>query len=150
MKGYKHILVAVDLSETSDHLVERARSLLAPDGRITIVYALVDAPLTPTVEFQLAPQTELFGQYRKAATEALDAFAKKHAATEGETISSRLLSTHSPWSAVCEFATEVEADLVVVGTHGRKGISRLMLGSVAEMIVRHAPTSVLVDRITGG
>ena len=55
--------------------------------------------------------------------------------------------THpSPAVALCEQASEWKADLCVVGTHGRGGLSRLLLGSVAERVVRHAPCDVLVAR----
>jgi nucleotide-binding universal stress UspA family protein len=51
----------------------------------------------------------------------------------------------APWiaSAILEAARRVEADLIVMGTHGRKGLSRLMLGSAAEYVVRHAECPVV-------
>jgi nucleotide-binding universal stress UspA family protein len=52
----------------------------------------------------------------------------------------------SPAVEILELAEEAEADLIVVGTHGRRGVSRLVLGSVAERVVRHARIPVLVSR----
>jgi nucleotide-binding universal stress UspA family protein len=52
----------------------------------------------------------------------------------------------SPAVEILELAEEAEADLIVVGTHGRRGVSRLVLGSVAERVVRHARLPVLVSR----
>ena len=51
-----------------------------------------------------------------------------------------------PWRDVVQLATILHADLVLVGTHGRTGVARALLGSVAELIVRHAPCAVLVVR----
>jgi nucleotide-binding universal stress UspA family protein len=56
------------------------------------------------------------------------------------------LSTGNPAQRVVQLAEQVDADLVVCGTHGRTGMRRAMLGSVAEEIVRHAPCAVLVIR----
>ncbi len=53
----------------------------------------------------------------------------------------------SPAKAVCEFAEQVNADLIVIGTHGRTGVSHLLIGSVAENVVRHAPCAVLTVRL---
>jgi nucleotide-binding universal stress UspA family protein len=50
----------------------------------------------------------------------------------------------SPGPAVCDFAAEVSADVIVAGSHGRGGFKRALLGSVSDHIVRHAPCSVLV------
>jgi nucleotide-binding universal stress UspA family protein len=49
-------------------------------------------------------------------------------------------------NAIVEYARDVHADVIVVGTHGRSGVSRLLMGSVAEHVVRSAPCPVLVVR----
>lgn len=63
------------------------------------------------------------------------------------------ITTHfefaEPAHALAQLASDVTADLVVVGTHGRQGLERLLLGSVAEATVRRSPCSVLVVRPTG-
>jgi nucleotide-binding universal stress UspA family protein len=51
--------------------------------------------------------------------------------------------------AIAQLASDIEADLVVVGTHGHRGLERLLLGSVAENVVRLAPCPVLVVRPVG-
>jgi nucleotide-binding universal stress UspA family protein len=52
----------------------------------------------------------------------------------------------SPASAIVEYAEAIHADVIVIGTHGRQGVSRLLIGSVAEHVVRHARCPVLVVR----
>lgn len=59
------------------------------------------------------------------------------------------IRTQHPVEAIAQLASDVEADLVVVGTHGHRGLSRLLLGSVAEGVVRLAPCPVLVVRPLG-
>ena len=60
---------------------------------------------------------------------------------------STVLLTGSPWAALSHLLEEKHAyDLVVMGTHGRTGLKHVLLGSVAEKVVRHAPCAVLVIR----
>jgi len=54
------------------------------------------------------------------------------------------LSTNGVARSIAQFAEEKEADLIVVGTHGRKGLSRMLMGSTAETLLRQAPCKVLV------
>jgi nucleotide-binding universal stress UspA family protein len=49
----------------------------------------------------------------------------------------------TPWTEIATVAREAKADLVVMGTHGRRGVARMLLGSVAERVVRTAPCPVL-------
>ena len=51
-----------------------------------------------------------------------------------------------PADTICAIAAEVDADVIVIGSHGRTGVKRLMLGSTSEHVVRHAPCPVLVVR----
>jgi hypothetical protein len=72
---------------------------------------------------------------------------------EGSALPTRRWTTHiglsDPVQAIVQLASDIEADLVVVGTHGRTGLARFVLGSVAEGVVRRAPCPVLVVRAVG-
>lgn len=61
----------------------------------------------------------------------------------------RVVQWGIPWRAITSFAEEAEIDLIVLGTHGRSGLSHLFLGSVAERVVRAAPCPVLTVRPEG-
>jgi nucleotide-binding universal stress UspA family protein len=63
----------------------------------------------------------------------------KHAVLEGD-----------PAGEIVKYATEQKADVIVIGTHGRTGVDRLVLGSVAERVMREAPCSVLVVKLGKG
>ena len=54
--------------------------------------------------------------------------------------------SNAPAQEIVDYAADIHADLIVVGTHGRSGVSRLLMGSVAEHVVRSAPCPVLVVR----
>jgi nucleotide-binding universal stress UspA family protein len=57
-----------------------------------------------------------------------------------------VLADHAPAKAICEYAEANDVDLIVVGSHGRGGVERWLIGSVAERVVRHATTNVYVAR----
>lgn len=67
---------------------------------------------------------------------------------EGLTVESTLVVSTRPASAIVDFAREHAIDLIVMGTHGRGAMLRMMLGSVAEHVVRTAPCPVMVVRDT--
>lgn len=81
----------------------------------------------------------------KAATEALEKRAAE-LSTGGVQNVSAFIEEGEPYAAIVSCAERFAADLVVVGSHGRTGISRMLLGSVAEKVVRHAGCAVLVVR----
>jgi nucleotide-binding universal stress UspA family protein len=76
---------------------------------------------------------------------ALDvAYEEVRASTDAKVTSH--VSGGEPWREIVQLAVDLEADVVILGTHGRSGIRRLVLGSVAETVVRRAPCPVLVVR----
>jgi nucleotide-binding universal stress UspA family protein len=83
-----------------------------------------------------------------AAQGALDAVVREATATGAKHVSGKLLAG-APWAEIVSQLAEEPFDLCVIGTHGRTGLARILLGSVAEMVVRHAPCSVLAVRPDG-
>jgi nucleotide-binding universal stress UspA family protein len=75
---------------------------------------------------------------------ALDKLAD-HCRTRGR-VGEVVLRTGDARDVICQTASEVEADLIVMGTHGRRGLSRALLGSVAEYVVRTSKIPVLTVR----
>jgi nucleotide-binding universal stress UspA family protein len=146
------IVVAVDYSEMSNLVLERAFEVAAEKKSASVhvlnvlsVYAAdaagAGAPLPPSID-------DAAKQLKTYVEQQANAFRLNHA---GETLEFLYrLSVHqrveSPSMEVAQLAVDLEADLVVVGTHGRRGLSRLMMGSVAESTVRLAPCPVLVVR----
>jgi nucleotide-binding universal stress UspA family protein len=147
------IVVGVDYSETSDLAVERALDLASEKARSDVhlvnVLPVYRAGFTPDggVVSEIAGVPSVGDASAKLMTYAQQTLARRK--ERGKRTPERVV-THlrldAPAWEVAQLAADLEADLVVVGTHGRRGISRLMLGSVAEATVRLAPCPVLVVR----
>jgi len=136
----QRILVPHDFSETAQAALDYALDLAQKLGAgITVVHAYE----YPVLAYPEGPAltADLMRQVQTAAGAALDAVVTK-SRRPGIAIDSALRQG-PPWSEVIAAAKEGKADLVVIGTHGRKGLSRALLGSVAEKVVRTAPCPVL-------
>jgi nucleotide-binding universal stress UspA family protein len=142
--AYQRILVPVDGSATSDKALAAALRLAREsDGRIKLLHTVDEMAYMGGYEYagDLAEYARENGKKVLAAGLAASAAAGVQAESElVDTIGQRLGDT------VAQQARQWPADLVVVGTHGRRGIGRVLLGSGAEQIIRLAPVPVLVIR----
>ena len=142
------ILVGCDLSEGSDQALDRAIAIAEQHGaRVVLVHAQADdAPIADVDNEVLAQIGEVSAAIRVAEAREL--------ATRMATISARGIKTDvisrigPPGEILCKAAIDEAAELIVVGTHGRTGISRFLIGSVAADIIRLATCDVLVCRGT--
>jgi nucleotide-binding universal stress UspA family protein len=137
--GVTRILVPVDFSDCSleamEYAVQAARAFSA-----SVVILHVIEPASYGLDFTLGHA----GDAKKAAA-ALDArLGEFTALLAGQRIQAQhQLHGGAPSSVIPDIARAVEADLIVMGTHGRRGFSHLVSGSVAEAVLRHAPCPVL-------
>lgn len=153
MTMYKRILLAVDGSSTSNAALQEALDLARKgQSRLRLVH-VIDSPYDyPDMMYgQVAGDPEELRQaWQKTGQDVVDqALAAAHQARlEAE---SALLESagRRVSAAIAEEAKRWGADLIVVGTHGRRGLDRLLLGSVAEGVVRTAAVSVLLVRGAG-
>jgi nucleotide-binding universal stress UspA family protein len=148
MSVYQRILVAVDGSKTSDHALQEAIRLAKDQGAsLRIVHVIDTAPLgwdmDPTQIQEIREILRQVGQntieHARATTRSSDIAAEARLVEidiPGMRIASRIAEAAGAWPA----------DLLVIGTHGRRGIDHLLLGSVAEGVVRVAPVPVLLIR----
>ncbi len=144
----KHFVVVVahDLSEQADRALEQAIDFATR-------YETTDLHVLGVIENR-ASFSDVIGTHKtdyaaaEKAQEVLRTVADKKLLEAGP--DGIKLFVHgrlgAPSKEIVELATEAEADMIVVGTHGRSGMNRLLLGSVAEKVVRHAPCPVLVAR----
>lgn len=141
------ILVAVDLSECSAAVIAFAGRLVAPlDARLHLVHIWSPAPFSPPEAFVIAPgegRETLWSHVRRKLEPDLLAL-QADGRRRGLPIAGCRLDYGDPASRVLEEADRGGFDLIVVGTHGRTGFSRLALGSVAAKIVRHASCPVII------
>lgn len=141
---YKRILIPFDGSDTSTKALVAALQLAREgDGRVRIVHAFDELVFLTGYEYS----NQAFEAARDAAREVLDK-AMEIARSSGVPADCKLIETPGVRLAdvVAEEARSWEADLVVVGTHGRRGVGRVLLGSGAEQIIRLAPVPVLAVR----
>ena len=140
------ILVATDFSEASDSALGYAKSLASAfNATIHVVHVLEDlAAHAWTTEVYVAALPGVHEEMEKQARERLDACLSPQ---EREQFREQLtLRTGSAFVEIVRHAREIKADLLVMGTHGRGAIAHMLLGSVAERVVRKAPCPVLTVR----
>ena len=137
----KTIVVPVDFSDESLDAVKVARQQLAEQDRDLHVIHVV--PELPAATYPGLTQDPLDDELRtREATEALQR-ALCETASDEISIDVRV---GDAGHRIVEFAKEISADLIVMPSHGRSGLSRVLLGSVAERVTRHAPCPVLILR----
>jgi nucleotide-binding universal stress UspA family protein len=136
----QRILVPHDFSDTAQGALEFALALAEKLGaRVAVMHAYE----VPTYGFPEGPAmtADFAGQIERAARAALEGVAAR-ARRPGVEIDTVL--RHGPsWSEIDAVAQETKVDLIVMGTHGRRGLARALLGSVAEKVVRTAPCAVM-------
>lgn len=138
----KKILVATDFSPESEPAIDAALELARGSGRVTLLH-VCEAPAysTPSSLSMYIPAPELTEEVISAARFALD---KRRARCAGKGFAVDVAWTMgTPAKEIVRYASDHGFDLIVVGTHGLSGFRRLVLGSVAEAVVRTADRPVL-------
>jgi nucleotide-binding universal stress UspA family protein len=140
MQNFKHILVATDFSECSLNALDLAVSLsTAFSARLTLFHAW-EIRAYPYMEYVIS-STELMSSLEAAAARRLQqSLQELH---ERVSWAKSELRAGVPWQQILDASKELRADLIVMGTHGRRGINHALLGSVAEKVVRFAEVPVL-------
>ena len=137
------VLVGIDFSPQAGDVLKAALATVREESELHLVHVL---PLPPgeTLGASRADRELRFVTQMDEARQLLDRMAIDVPS------SVKRLAAHirvgSPDVEIAQLANDLGAELIVVGTHGRKGLDRLVLGSVAESLVRHAPCAVLTWR----
>ncbi|RKU04247.1 universal stress protein UspA [Burkholderia sp. Nafp2/4-1b] len=143
---YSNILVALDGSDTSSRALDAALDLAAETGaRLTPVY-VVDfmVPAYDTFGYDPSILVDAFREEGLRVTDDAATRMKVRDVAGTPQISSVAPAGEDVAQRIVGLAGELGADLIVMGTHGRRGFRRLMLGSVAERVLRHATRPVLM------
>ncbi len=147
MEGYRHILCATDFSPNSDRAARRAADLARRDGaKLTLLCVIEFFPEDRSNE-QVAPEDQDPGQYRRDRVRGLLA---QQAARMGISEAEQEIA-ETPRSAGYEIphvAAQRHVDLIVVGSHGHRGLATL-LGGTADKVLHGAHCDVLVVRAEG-
>jgi nucleotide-binding universal stress UspA family protein len=142
---YKRILVPVDGSEPSNlGLKEAVKIAKAAGGTIRVVHVVNEfQPVRGGLSYSPEPESGLRAHGQKLLAEARAELDKS--GIDGETVLLEGAAVHTG-DHIVEYAQRWPADLIVIGTHGRRGLKRLVMGSDAEYIVRTTPVPVLLVR----
>jgi nucleotide-binding universal stress UspA family protein len=145
---YQRILVPVDGSANSSQGLSEAISVAKlTGGRLRLVHVVNEPYLAAGIDGALCSGPDLFALVRAAGRSIL-ADAIRQGRSAGVPVEDALLDSAN--GRVCELvvaeAARWDADLIVIGTHGRRGVGRVLLGSDAEQILRLAPVPVLLVR----
>lgn len=140
------ILLAVDGSPHSQAAVDEVARRPWPSKSMVRVLSVIQPYTPPATEFVLGATLEDMRRQQTSDAEQLTAGVAD--AVKGTNVSTQTaVREGDPRSAIVDEADEWGADLIVVGSHGRTGLKRWLLGSVAQAIVGHAPCSVEVVRL---
>ena len=140
----KTIVVATDFGQVSDHAFEYARALAGRFGASLHLLHVVETPLPPAA-WSEGYALDVQGMRAQLEDEAAQRLAEIVARYEGLPITTEVRGGRAA-QAIVECARERQADLLVLGTHGHGVVAQLLLGSVAERVVRWAPCPVLTVR----
>lgn len=156
---FDRILLAVDHSESSDLLVERALTLAkATGGHVMILHVLSPdeegspgMPTYPNLSYSPSLDEAVLDAYRKRwetfqqkNLSQLQAYVDR--AQEQGVNAEHVQRPGSPAKVICDMAASWDADLILMGSRGRSGLSELLLGSVSNYVTHHAPCSVMLVR----
>lgn len=138
---YDEILVPTDGSPAAEAAIDNAVDLASTYGaRIHALY-VVDASAFSTVEAGSEMVVEALEEEGEAAVESVRGAAEAAGVeVEGS------VTTGTPYRTIIDYIEDNDIDLVVMGTHGRRGLDRLLLGSVTERVVRSADVPVMTVR----
>ena len=143
MTAFKHILFPTDFGESSQRALDVAVELAQNfEASLTLLHTVE----VPTYAYSgiAFPTIDLLTSVEDAARDQLQ--SELVILQQRLPRAKALLSVGVPWRDILRTITEIHADLVIMGTHGRHGVARAFLGSVAEKTVRMSPVPVLTVR----
>lgn len=139
MKGFENILVPLDFSDSTSRILSTALSVLGEEGRITLLHVVEWLPAVTEGTFGIYPHRQDIDKVKALALEKL----KEQAARHPEAAIEAQVKEGKPATVILQVVASMQPDLVVMGSQGRSKLDHLLLGSVAERVLRRAPCPVL-------
>lgn len=149
MSGYTKVLVAIDLSDESGAIIKKAQGVCVPDAEVHLAY--VQEPME-AVYMGVVPYGPVFvgmDQVEDRLQKELQAKLASWGEAHGITAERTHFLSGSPARELHRFVKENGVDLVVLGTHGQKGV-QLLLGSTANAVLHGSACDVLAVRVNAG
>jgi nucleotide-binding universal stress UspA family protein len=143
---YKRILFPTDGSDITAKALTTALSLAKLCGAELHTLAVMEPfPYSAISEMQPVPPQEFFDAQQRVATARVKAVTQA-AAAAGVACKGNMIEALHPWEAILEQAKTLECELIVMASHGRRGVSALLLGSETQKVLTHSTLPVLVVR----
>lgn len=143
---YQHILVPTDGSDITRKAIDTAIALAKAVGaRVSTVAVKEPFPYSAVSEMQAIPPQEFFEAQDRIAHNNLEA-VKGACAAAGLNCTATAMEALHPWEAILEQAKTGACDLIVMASHGRRGVTALLLGSETQKVLTHSTVPVLVVR----
>jgi nucleotide-binding universal stress UspA family protein len=143
---YQRILVPTDGSDITAKAVQTAVTLCKTFGAQLCVLAVKEPfPYSAISEMQPIPPQEFFDSQERIANKHLDVVKEAAAAAGVACVAASVEALH-PWEAILDFGKQQAADLIVMASHGRRGVAALLLGSETQKVLTHSAIPVLVVR----
>jgi nucleotide-binding universal stress UspA family protein len=139
----QRVLVPIDFSASAEKALDYAIPFAEQFGAKITVLHILELP-TPSIDF-VVYDLDREG-YQIAAQQHLDSITRKRISNASPETITTTIRSGIPWLEICKAAKELDAGLIILTTHGHTGLKRVLLGSTAERVVRHAPCPVLVVR----
>jgi nucleotide-binding universal stress UspA family protein len=141
---YTHILVPTDGSDITNKAVQTAITLAKALGaKLSALSIKEPFPYSAISEMQPVPPQEFYDAQERIAAARVKAVADA-AASAGVTCIANTVEAVHPWEAIVEHAKAQGCDLIVMASHGRRGVSALLLGSETQKVLTHCTVPVLV------
>ncbi|MBV1905244.1 MAG: universal stress protein [Pseudomonadales bacterium] len=149
LSKYKTIVIAIDSSEDGNPVLEAVSELAERDSKDYHVISVIEPLITPVSGMDpsaFAATWSLQEMEQQISEHALKS-VKKRAAEHGISEDRVQILHGNPASLIRSFAEQNDADLIVIGSHARKGVARLLLGSTANAVLHGASCDVLTIRV---
>lgn len=147
MPSYQHIVVAVDESAIALEAAKQALALASTlQARVTLMSVIAVDPFVGVDFYKVAPAiTDYFLHAEQSAQRRLNELAADFLEV-GLDAQTKIIRGVSPDVGILQIADEVNADLIMMGSHGRSGLQKFLLGSVAQKVLHQSPIAVLIAR----
>lgn len=141
---FKRILVPTDGSDITAHAADTAIQLAKLHGAQLLTLSVMEPfPYAAVSEIQPVPPQEFIDAQRRVATQRVEAVSVA-AAAQGLACRAHTVEALHPWEAILDHAKAEAVDLIVMASHGRRGVAALLLGSETQKVLTHTQLPVLV------
>ena len=143
---FKRILVPTDGSEITAKAIDTAIALAkSVNAQLYTISVKEPFPYSAISEMQPTPPQEFFDAQERIAAGRVEAVVASSRAA-GVACQTQVVEALHPWEAIIDHARRMECDLLVMASHGRRGVSALLLGSETQKVLTHSKVPVLVVR----